>query len=122
MIFFSTVRHSYQDISCTCFPPSSVIQSADSTHIRHVLEPLKVGWRQEKTPLVIGEEIEIPNMKKNVVYDPKHPDADANGYVTYPDINVVDEMVDLISASRAFDANVTVINAAKQMITRALDI
>jgi len=92
------------------------------THIKHILEPLEVGWRHEKTPLVVGEETEIPNMKKNVVYDPKHPDADANGYVTYPDINVVDEMTDLISASRAFDANVTVINAAKQMITRALDI
>ena len=76
----------------------------------------------EGTPFVEGNEIEIPNMKKNVVYDPSHPDADQNGYVTYPDINIFEEMVDLMLASRSFDANITVLNASKQMIMKSLDI
>jgi flagellar basal-body rod protein FlgC len=55
-------------------------------------------------------------------YDPKHPDANDAGYVAYPDINVVQEMVDLIAATRSYEANVTVINAAKDMAQRALQI
>lgn len=56
------------------------------------------------------------------VYDPNHPDADANGYVQKPNVNTVNEMVDMISATRAYEANVTAINSAKQMATKALDI
>ena len=88
----------------------------------HIPEQDILRKKIEETPLVEGEEIEIPNMKKNVVYEPSHPDADAEGFVTYPDINIVEEMVDLMIASRAFDANVTVINAAKEMITKSLEI
>ena len=55
-------------------------------------------------------------------YDPGHPDADANGYVTLPNVNPVTEMVDLIDASRAYEANVTAMQAAKQMFTRTLDL
>ena len=88
----------------------------------HIAEVDPLGRRMEVTPLVEGEDIEIPNMKKNVVYDPSHPDANAEGYVTYPDINIVEEMVDMMVASRAFDANITVINSAKQMIAKSLEI
>ena len=55
-------------------------------------------------------------------YDPNHPDANNAGYVAYPDINVVQEMVDLIAATRSYEANVTTINAAKDMAQRALQI
>lgn len=55
-------------------------------------------------------------------YDPGHPDADAQGYVRMPNVDTVREMVDLITASRAYEANVTAINAAKGMFMRALDI
>ncbi|MGE5559964.1 MAG: flagellar basal body rod protein FlgC [Chloroflexota bacterium] len=55
-------------------------------------------------------------------YDPGHPDADAQGYVQLPNVNVVTEMVDLISATRAYEANITAINSAKAMIARALEI
>lgn len=55
-------------------------------------------------------------------YDPAHPDADAAGYVLLPNVNVVTEMVDLISASRAYEANVTAMNAVKQMMLKALEI
>jgi len=56
------------------------------------------------------------------VYDPGHPDADDQGYVNMPDVQPVNEMVDLITASRAYEANVTAMNTAKQMLNKTLDI
>ncbi len=64
--------------------------------------------------------------KNRLVYDPSHPDAiksgPRKGYVEYPNVNVVEEMVDMISASRSYEANVAVINGAKTMFQRALEI
>ncbi len=57
-----------------------------------------------------------------LVYNPGHPDADANGYVAMPNVDVVTEMVDMISATRAYEANLTAINDAKQMMLKALEI
>ena len=57
-----------------------------------------------------------------MVYDPSHPDADENGYVTYPNVNTVQEMTDMIDASRAYEANVTAFNASKNMQLKALEI
>jgi flagellar basal-body rod protein FlgC len=56
------------------------------------------------------------------VYDPGHPDADANGYVQLPNVDPVAEMVDLISAQRAYEANVTAMQAAKQMFSKTLEL
>ena len=56
------------------------------------------------------------------VYDPGNPSADAQGYVTMPNVNPVTEMVDLITASRSYEANVQVLDAAKQMYSRTLDL
>lgn len=58
----------------------------------------------------------------NRVYDPDHPDADEEGFVTYPNVNVVTEMTDMLSATRSYEANVTVFNSLKNMALRALDI
>jgi flagellar basal-body rod protein FlgC len=55
-------------------------------------------------------------------YDPQHPDADDQGYVTVPNINLMEEMVNMISATRSYEANVTAIKAAKSMALKALDI
>jgi flagellar basal-body rod protein FlgC len=57
-----------------------------------------------------------------LVYDPGHPDADARGYVRLPNVNPVTEMVDLISASRAYEANVTAMQTAKQMFSKTLEL
>lgn len=57
-----------------------------------------------------------------LVYDPQHPDADADGYVAKPNVHVVKEMVDLITASRAYEANIAALNSAKSMAQRALEI
>lgn len=56
------------------------------------------------------------------VYDPKHPNADEQGYVTMPNVNVVEEMVNMISASRSYQNNVETLNAAKTMALKALTI
>ncbi len=65
--------------------------------------------------------VEDPTPLK-VVYMPGHPDADADGNVTMPNVDIVKEMVDMIAASRAYDANVQITNAAKSMINKALEI
>jgi len=57
-----------------------------------------------------------------LVYDPGHPDADADGYVSLPNVDVVTEMVNMISASRSYEANVTSINTTKAIATKALEI
>jgi flagellar basal-body rod protein FlgC len=56
------------------------------------------------------------------IYDPGHPDADQDGYVTMPNVNTVTEMTDLISASRSYEANVTAMQTAKTMFTKTLDL
>ena len=56
------------------------------------------------------------------VYDPGHPDADAEGYVSMPNVDIVTEMVNMISATRSYEANVTSINATKSMALKALEI
>lgn len=58
----------------------------------------------------------------NMVYEPSHPDADENGYVIYPNVNVVQEMTDLIDASRSYEANISAFNASKTMANKGLTI
>jgi len=66
----------------------------------------------------IIEDSNPPVMK----YDPQHPDADEKGYVAMPNINVMEEMVNMISATRSYEANVAALKAAKEMASRALEI
>jgi flagellar basal-body rod protein FlgC len=67
-------------------------------------------------------EVTTDKAEQRRVYDPGHPDADAQGYVRLPNVNAVSEMTDLISASRAYEANVTAMNTAKQMFSKTLEI
>jgi flagellar basal-body rod protein FlgC len=80
----------------------------------------------------IGRGVRVVNVEKDydgevrLVYDPTHPDAiqsgPRQGYVEYPNVNVVNEMVDMISASRAYEANVAIMNGSKSMFLKALEI
>ncbi len=80
---------------------------------------LRESMDSEKVKVTeIVEDPRPPIMK----YDPGHPDADANGYVKYPNINIMEEMVNLINASRSYEANVTTMKATKSMAMKALDI
>jgi len=82
----------------------------------------------EATPTATGgtgvrvrEVVEDPSPLKQV-YDPKHPMADDKGYVSMPNVNVVDEMVNMLSASRSYQNNVETMNAAKTMLLKTLTI
>lgn len=94
-----------------------------------------VDWRTPFTPDGVGRgvgsgvkvvSVEKDNSDLRLVYDPTHPDAIQSGpragYVEYPNVNIVTEMVDLISASRSYEANSSVIQGSKEMFLRALDI
>lgn len=76
-----------------------------------------VGKGVKITSIIEDDETEC-----RMVYDPSHPDADENGYVTYPNVNTVTEMTDMIDASRSYEANVTAFNASKNMQLKALEI
>ena len=62
------------------------------------------------------------NAAPRKVYDPKHPLADGEGYVTMPNVNVVEEMVNMMSASRSYQSNIEVMNTAKNLLMKALTI
>lgn len=93
-------------------------------------------WRSQYFPKAldagVGAGVEVVEIEKDtddplrLVYDPTHPHAiqagPKAGYVEYPNVNVVEEMVDLISASRSYDANITVVDGAKNMFMKALEI
>lgn len=71
--------------------------------------------------VVISEIVEDETPFK-FIYEPGHPDADENGYVMLPNVETVKEMVDMIDAQRAYEANITAMNASKSMLMKALDI
>ncbi|MDM5246932.1 MULTISPECIES: flagellar basal body rod protein FlgC [unclassified Lysinibacillus] len=76
----------------------------------------------------VGNGVKVTQIKEDretpfkLVYDPTHPDADADGNVKMPNVDPLKEMVDLMSATRSYEANVTVFNANKSMLTKALEI
>lgn len=72
--------------------------------------------------VTVSQIVEDKNADVRRIYNPGHPDADKDGYVNMPNINVVTEMVDMIAASRAYEANVTTMEASKSMISAAMRI
>jgi flagellar basal-body rod protein FlgC len=68
------------------------------------------------------DRVEYSNVEPNMKYEPGHPDANADGYVAYPNINMTTEFVDALGATRAYEANVGVIEATKDMTNRTLQI
>ncbi|MCY6370394.1 flagellar basal body rod protein FlgC [Clostridium ganghwense] len=77
---------------------------------------------QSKLKGVKAVGIKEDNSPLRKVYNPSHPDADNEGYVLMPNVNVLNEMADMIAASRAYEANVTAINSEKSMFMKALEI
>ena len=70
----------------------------------------------------VAKVLEDRKTPQNMVYDPSHPDADENGYVMYPNVNIITEMTNLIDASRSYEANATAFEAAKAMTQQGLSI
>jgi flagellar basal-body rod protein FlgC len=81
----------------------------------------QLSGRQASPGVKVTRVVEDPSDFKRV-YNPEHPDADENGYVLMPNVDIVKEMVDMISATRSYEANITALNATKAMYTKALDI
>lgn len=84
-------------------------------------EPIKRGGSTRKLGVQVKKVIKDTSPLRRV-FDPSHPDADAEGYVNYPNINIAAEMVDMISAQRAYEANIAVMVSGKQMRQRALEL
>ena len=80
-----------------------------------------------KTAGTVGNGVKVTRIFEDrksplkLVYDPSHPDANEDGYVEYPNVNTVQEMTDMIDATRSYEANVTAFNATKNMILKALE-
>ena len=77
----------------------------------------EMGLRGVKAVAIVEDETPLQE-----VYDPSHPDADENGYVTMPNVNILTEMADMIAASRSYEANTGTLNASKTMFMKALEI
>ena len=97
---------------------------AESENFHKYEDPLDEGAKGEKAipslTSVVIDKIVRDDKNFKLKYDPSHPDADANGYVAYPNVNPVVEMADLIEATRAYQANVSAFQSAKNMASNAI--
>ncbi len=89
---------------------------------RETFSEILEGELGEKAQKVHATEVISTNKPPVLKYEPGHPDADERGYVAYPDINVMEEMANMISASRNYEANISAFNTAKGMAVKALEI
>ena len=87
------------------------------TNFQDALDATSAGLRKVEVVEVVEDREPFKE-----VYDPSHPDADANGIVKMPNVNVAEQMVDMMEARRSYEANVSALDAAKSMAMRALDI
>lgn len=101
------------------YEPLQVISGARQTQL------FRSAFAAESLRLAGGAEVlevRAVGVASRLVYEPSHPDADATGFVAYPGINPVNEMVTLLAAMRAYEANVAAFNAAKTMALKALEL
>lgn len=96
-----------------------------------VIEPLQQSFSNvlsnQMNSNSVSQGVKVTKIKEDhapnkLIYNPTHPDADSNGYVNMPNVDVTKEMVDMIAASRSYEANVTALNASKSMFMKALEI
>ena len=88
----------------------------------HIQSPEMVSFQSSGTGSGLSVKEVTDQKQGDVVYDPANPDANANGYVEESNVNIVTEMVDMISASRSYEANLTALNSSKQMVKDSLEI
>jgi len=100
---------------------SATSASGEAYRAKQVVFEATPSPDNSSTGVKVQRVIEDPSPLKQV-YDPKHPLADDKGYVTMPNVNVVDEMVNMLSASRSYQTNVETMNAAKTMLLKTLTI
>jgi flagellar basal-body rod protein FlgC len=98
-------------------PKKTDLQASDGSH----LKPFENYMKENRFSGVRHNEVRDTTTPE-YFYDPSHPDANEFGYVAKPKINIITEMVDMISATRSYEANIAAIDAAKSMAKRAMDI
>lgn len=121
MLRVETIANNIANVGATrnaqgsLYQPLQVIAHSGATNFGSVLESLSLNGI---------EAIEVTSREQPVkqVFDPEHPDANADGFIEIPNINMVTEMTSLMEATRAYEANVRVMNAAKQIAMKALEI
>lgn len=101
----------------SAFKPLRVVAASGVSPFEAVMAAASGGYAP-----AMGVQVQQVDTTPRMVFDPKHPDADENGFVAYPDINPVSEMISVLTATRAYEANVRAFNAAKTMALKALEI
>jgi flagellar basal-body rod protein FlgC len=94
--------------------PVFALKEAQVEHLPNHLQTLVPGQGVDVKEIIESDK------PLRMAYEPNHPMADENGYIWYPNVNVVEEMADMISASRSFQINADIMNTAKQMLQRTL--
>jgi len=103
------------------FPKGNVSVEFDAPNEPHLIGSVSMGGGNIPNGVMVDSVVETENPTR-IIYDPSHPDADKDGYVEVPNVNVVEEMVNMVNASRAYEANVTIAQSAKSMISAAIQI
>lgn len=98
-----------------------VAMQPNEKNFKHFLHKAQAGKKQPTEGVKVTH-ILHDNEPFKLVYDPTHPDANEEGYVSYPNVDPLREMVDIMSATRSYEANVTSLNATKDMLLKALEI
>jgi flagellar basal-body rod protein FlgC len=103
----------------TMYTPQQVVIRSTAPSFEALFQSF--GGEGLASAIPVGE-IQPADVAPRQVYDPSHPDADARGFVSYPGVNPVSEMVNLIDITRAYEANVRAFNAGRNMLLKALEI
>ncbi|MBZ0156331.1 MAG: flagellar basal body rod protein FlgC [Alphaproteobacteria bacterium] len=113
-IRMNVIASNIANVNTTKTPEGGPYRRRDIAFESYLFDATSVG-------VDIPKIVEDPRPFKTT-YNPTHPDADKDGYVSYPNINTIEEMVNLMTAARAYEANLTLVNSYKEMYMKTLDI
>jgi flagellar basal-body rod protein FlgC len=124
---FGTLAVSASGLSLQRFRMDAIATNIANAETTHTADGGPYRRRTVEMQPAAGGGVEVTGIAEDatagpLVYDPSHPDANADGYVRYPNVSVTDEMVGLMDARRMYEANATVFQATKSMLKAAIDI
>jgi len=124
---FGTLAVSASGLSAQRFRMDTIATNIANAETTHTVEGGPYRRRTVEMQAADGAGVQVTGVSEDatsgpLVYDPAHPDANADGYVRYPNVSVTDEMVGLMDARRMYEANSTVFQATKSMLKAAIDI
>lgn len=124
---FGTLAISASGLSAQRFRMDVIASNVANSETTHTADGGPYRHRTVEMQAAPGGGVDITGVTEDatdgpIVYDPSHPDANADGYVRYPNVSVTDEMVGLMDSHRLYEANATVFQATKSMLKAAIDI